>query len=287
MLPLKASTFQFVLASCVAHSLAFNVPMRSFSRLASLMNRRPFLAQSRPALFGRSRPISCTAVSDAPAQSLALAAGRLKVQEIFNSQQSIVGKEIVVKGWVRTVRNQKAFSFIEVNDGSFPKGIQVVAETAIPTYSVVGQLVTGSAVAIKGTVVESPGSGQKFELKATEVELVGDCSGAEYPLQKKRHSLEFLRSIAHLRPRTNTIASVARVRSALAFATHKFFQERGFLYLQTPLITASDCEGAGEMFRVTTLPSTIAKLPKTKEGEIDYAKDFFGKPAFLTVSGQA
>ena len=141
-------------------------------------------------------------------------------------------------------------------------------------------------MAIKGTVVESPGSGQKFELKAIKVELVSDCSGAEYPLQKKRHSLEFLCSIAHLRPRT-TSASVARVRSALAYATHKFFQERGFLYLQTPLITASDCEGAGEMFRVTTLPSTIAKLPKTPAGEIDYAKDFFGKPAFLTVSGQA
>ena len=178
------------------------------------------------------KPISCTAITDTPTQSLALATGRMKVQEIFNAQQSIVGKEIVVKVWVRTVRNQKSFSFIEVNDGSFPKGIQVVAETTISTYAVANQLVTGSAVAIKGTVVESPGSGQKFELKAIKVELVSDCSGAEYPLQKKRHSLEFLCSIAHLRPRT-TSASVARVRSALAYATHKFFQERCFLYLSS------------------------------------------------------
>jgi len=198
----------------------------------------------------------------------------------------MVGKEVIVKGWVRTVRNQKAFSFIEVNDGSSPKGIQVIAETQIPSYSVVDSLATGSAVAIKGVVVESPGSGQKYEIKASEVELVGDCSSTDYPLQKKRHTLEFLRTIAHLRPRTNTIASVARVRSALAFATHRFFQDRGFLYLQSPLITASDCEGAGEMFRVTTLPSAVAKLPKTPTGDIDYSRDFFGKPAYLTVSGQ-
>jgi len=210
----------------------------------------------------------------------------MKVKQIFESSDDVIGKEVVVKGWVRTKRSQKTFSFIEVNDGSTPKGIQIVAQAELESYGEVDKLVTGSAVAVRGTIVESPGKGQKFEVKATEVELVGDCSGAEYPLQKKRHTLEFLRGIAHLRPRTNTLASVSRVRSALAQATHDFFKEQGFLYLQSPIVTASDCEGAGEMFRVTTLPSAVDKLPKTKEGEIDYSKDFFGKPAYLTVSGQ-
>jgi len=198
----------------------------------------------------------------------------------------LMGKEVIVKGWCRTVRDQKAFSFIELNDGSLPKGIQIVAESSIASYSEVQKLTTGAALAVKGTLVESPAKGQKYEIKASEVQLVGDCSGKDYPLQKKRHSLEFLRSIAHLRPRSNTFGSISRVRSALAQATHAFFQEEGFLYLQSPLITASDCEGAGEMFRVTTIPSKVDEIKKTKTGEIDFSDDFFGKPAYLTVSGQ-
>jgi len=229
----------------------------------------------------------CTAAAEGvgAGSGLALAGGRMKVREIVESDD-VVGKEVVLKGWVRTVRNQKAFSFVEVNDGSTQKGIQVVANSDIASYAEVEKLCTGSAVAIKGTIAESPGKGQKYEIKATEVEMVGDCSGKEYPLQKKRHTLEFLRSIAHLRPRTNTIASVSRVRSALAQATHAFFQSKGFYYVQTPIITASDCEGAGELFRVTTLPTEIDKIPKTKKGEMDFSEDFFGKPAYLTVSGQ-
>ncbi|EKX34562.1 asparaginyl-tRNA synthetase [Guillardia theta CCMP2712] len=230
-------------------------------------------------------------VGDAPVRvsnigPLALARNRLKVREIMMSQENLVGKEVIVKGWVRTVRSQKSFSFIELNDGSLPKGIQIVVNADLPTYAEVEKLCTGASVAVKGTIVESPGQGQQYEVAASEIELVGDCSGKDYPLQKKRHTLEFLRSIAHLRPRTNTLGSIARVRSALAQATHAFFQKQGFLYLQSPIITASDCEGAGEMFRVTTLPSEVDKLPKTKEGSIDYSKDFFGKPAYLTVSGQ-
>ena len=213
---------------------------------------------------------------------------RLKVKKILESDAgSIVGRTIVVRGWVRTVRDQKKFAFIEVNDGSSLTGIQCVAEAEIPTYSAMATFSTGAAVEIVGTVVESQGKGQKFEVKAQSLKLVGDCPPEEYPLQKKRHSQEFLRSIAHLRPRTNTISAVARVRSALAFATHQFFQQEGFVYLQSPLITASDCEGAGEMFRVTTLPlENLANVPKTAEGGADFSKDFFSKPAYLTVSGQ-
>lgn len=211
---------------------------------------------------------------------------RRKVKHILASDESIVGDKVVVKGWVRTVREQKSFAFIEVTDGSCLKGLQIVAPVDIESYSEVKKLVTGCSVAIEGKVAESLGQGQKFEIQADKVELIGECPGDTYPLQKKKTSMEFLREKAHLRPRTNTIAAVARVRSALAYATHSFFQGEGFLYLQTPLITASDCEGAGEMFRVTTLPSEIKKLPVTAEGQIDYSKDFFGAPAFLTVSGQ-
>eukprot|EP00960_Hanusia_phi_P005938 171960-Hanusia_phi.AAC.1 len=209
-------------------------------------------------------------VGDAPVRvsnigPLALARGRLKVREIMTTQENMLEKEVIVKGWVRTTRTQKTFSFIELNDGSLPKGIQVVVNSDLPTYAEVEKLCTGASVAVKGRIVESPGKEQKYEIVASEIELVGDCSGKEYPLQKKRHTLEFLRSIAHLRPRTNTLGSIARVRSALAQATHAFFQSKGFLYLQSPIITASDCEGAGEMFRVTTLPAEVEKLPKTKE----------------------
>ena len=166
-------------------------------------------------------------------------------------------------------------------------GIQVVAEDSLPTYSEISKFSTGSAVEIQGTVEKSLGKGQVYEIKATQVALVGECPPTTYPLQKKRHSQEFLRTIAHLRARTNTISAVSRVRSALAFATHSFFQSEGFFYLQSPLITASDCEGAGEMFRVTTLPlDNIAKIPLTAAGGANFTSDFFSKPAYLTVSGQ-
>lgn len=233
---------------------------------------------------------------------------RTKVKRIVDGDEASIGQSVLVKGWVRTVRDQKKFSFIEINDGSTLKGIQVVAGADIPTYEAVGNLTTGAAAEIVGTVVASQGKGQKYEIQAEQVTLVGDCPADTYPLQKKRHSQEFLRSIAHLRARTNTISAVSRVRSALAYATHKYFQEDGFVYVQTPLITSSDCEGAGEMFRVTTLPldniSAIRTLPNKDAKEdsesidapltvakkapisADFSHDFFGKPTYLTVSGQ-
>jgi asparaginyl-tRNA synthetase len=241
---------------------------------------------------------------------------RLKIKKILESDESIVGKEVKIQGWVRTVRDQKKFSFIEINDGSSLKGLQTIAEDHCPSYEQVKRLTTGAAAEIVGTIVASTGKGQKYELQATEVKVVGECPADTYPLQKKRHSQEFLRTIAHLRARTNTISAVARVRSALAFATHKYFQEEGFIYLQTPLITSSDCEGAGEMFRVTTLPlDNVDAIPLVKDSvtavtdhnvkgqqlstelqrtrlhrkkavSADFKEDFFGRPAYLTVSGQ-
>jgi asparaginyl-tRNA synthetase len=213
---------------------------------------------------------------------------RMKIKELkypVQGRPSILGQEVTVKGWVRTVRNQKTFSFIELNDGSTLSTFQVIANPDIPNYEkLINSLSTGVSVAIVGTIVESPGKNQQFEMQAKSISIIGVCNPEEYPLQKKRHSFEFLRTIAHLRPRTNTLGAVTRLRNALAFATHLFYQQRGFLYIQTPIITASDCEGAGKMFRVTTLdPQTVPRLP---DGQVDYSQDFFGKPAFLTVSGQ-
>ena len=203
---------------------------------------------------------------------------------ISQVKQEKVGGTHTIKGWVRTVRDQKTFAFITVNDGSDLSGIQVVAESSIDGYKeALEKLSTGASVIVAGELVDSPGKGQSVEIKATTVTVVGECDPETYPLQKKRHSFEFLREIAHLRPRTNTIGAVARVRNALAYATHKFFQEQGFLYIHTPIITGSDCEGAGQMFQVTTLD--MSNPPKSKEC-VDYSQDFFKKPAFLTVSGQ-
>lgn len=196
-----------------------------------------------------------------------------------------LGKEITVKGWIKSVRESKTCAFVDLNDGSTMNGLQIVIETSLPDYALLlPQLTTGAALAVTGDVVQSPGKEQSFELKAKYVEIIGPCDAQEYPLQKKHHSLEFLRTIGHLRSRTNTIGAVARVRNVLAYATHQFFQERGFLYIMTPIITAADCEGAGQMFQVTTLK--MDALPKNPQGNIDYAQDFFGKPAYLTVSGQ-
>jgi len=207
---------------------------------------------------------------------------RTKIKQITKSD---IGKDLIVKGWLKTVRNQKTFSFLDVNDGSTLLGIQVIADEDTKNYkSIVNDLSTGASISIKGTIVESPGKEQAFELKAKEIEILGKCDAESYPLQKKRHSLEYLRTIAHLRPRSNIISAVTRVRNALAYATHKFFQEQGFLYINTPIITGSDCEGAGEMFKVTTLD--LQKVPLTKEKTVDYSKDFFESDAFLTVSGQ-
>jgi asparaginyl-tRNA synthetase len=204
---------------------------------------------------------------------------RTKIKEILHAknQEALIGKEITVHGWIRTVRDQKAFAFIELNDGSTLPNLQIIADSTLPDFgSLLPSLTTGASIFATGILKESPGKNQALELHASKIHLYGTCDPARYPLQKKRHSFEFLRTIAHLRPRTNTQGAVLRVRSALAFATHLFFQQRGFLYVQTPLITGSDCEGGGEMFRVTTL----------KEGEKDASKDFFGKPTYLTVSGQ-
>lgn len=196
-----------------------------------------------------------------------------KIKEILQSKPNT---QVTVRGWVRTIRDQKSFAFIEVNDGSTLGNLQVIVDANIPGYSESMQkLATGASIAISGTLVESPGKNQAVELKAEEIRVIGTCDPTKYPLQKKRHSFEFLRTIAHLRPRTNTQGAVIRVRNALSFATHLFFQKRGFFYIQTPVITGSDCEGGGEMFRVTTL-----EKPGNPQD------DFFGKSTFLTVSGQ-
>lgn len=204
---------------------------------------------------------------------------RTKIKNITKSQ---IGQTLKICGWVRSVRDQKNFAFIEVNDGSRLGSLQVIAEERFrPEFE---QLTTGSSVMITGVLVESPGQKQNFELKAEKIEIFGGCPADDYPLQKKRHSFEFLRTIAHLRPRTNTQGAVTRVRNALAFATHQFFQDRDFAYIQTPIITAADTEGAGEQFLVSTL--NFNQPPRHSDGTIDFAKDFFGKPAYLTVSGQ-
>lgn len=213
---------------------------------------------------------------------------RIRIKDLKQKNPALslkVGSEITVKGWVRTVRNQKTFSFIEINDGSTLSNFQIVANPDLPHYdTLTTDLSTGVSVSVTGILAESPGEKQDLELHAKKIEVIGKCDPETYPLQKKRHSFEFLRTIAHLRPRTNTIGAVARVRNALAFATHKFFQERGFLYLNAPIITGSDCEGAGEMFRVSTLDTE--KPPRGESGKVDFSQDFFGKSTFLTVSGQ-
>src|SRR5438309_34507 len=190
---------------------------------------------------------------------------------------------IQVQGWVRTRRDSKDFSFIELNDGSSLKNVQVIARNSLPNYADIQKLTTGASVRISGALIASQGKGQKWELVADKVDIVGAADDT-YPLQKKGHTPQFLREIAHLRPRSNLFGCVFRVRSRLAFAIHKFFQERGFVYVHTPIITGSDCEGAGELFRVTAIDAK--NLPRTKNGEIDYTKDFFARQTYLTVSGQ-
>lgn len=205
------------------------------------------------------------------------------IKSLYRETQQYIGKEVKVSGWVRTVRASKAFGFIEVNDGSFFKNVQMVFDESLENFSELGKLPISASIEVIGEVVETPGSKQPFEIKASKVTKIGNSS-SDYPLQKKRHTFEYLRSIAHLRPRSNAFSAVFRVRSIAAYAVHKFFQEKGFVYVHTPIITASDCEGAGEMFRVTTLD--MENLPKDERGKVDYSQDFFGKSANLTVSGQ-
>lgn len=203
-------------------------------------------------------------------------------RDLFKSYENYNEKEIEIEGWIRTIRDSKNFGFIELNDGTYMKNVQVVFESHLENFEEVKKYSTGSAISVKGILVMTPEAKQPFEIKATEITMEGE-SDPSYPLQKKRHSLEYLRTIAHLRPRTNTFSAVFRVRSLAAFAIHKFFNERGFVYAHPPIITASDAEGAGEMFRVTSLDlDNIEKV----DGKTDYTKDFFGKSANLTVSGQ-
>jgi len=207
---------------------------------------------------------------------------RIKIANILKNPE--YGKEINIKGWVRTRRGNKFVNFIALNDGSSINNLQIVADVPKFEENLIKRITTGSAISVTGTLSESAGSGQKIEIQATNIEILGDCNADEYPLQPKKHSLEFLREIAHLRFRTNTFGAITRVRHAMIFAVHKFFTEKGFFNIHTPIITASDAEGAGEMFKVTTLD--VNNIPKTENGDVDFSDDFFGKPTNLTVSGQ-
>ena len=207
----------------------------------------------------------------------------IEIRELYKNQEAYLDKEITVGGWVRSIRDSKAFGFIVINDGTFFTPLQVVYHDDMENFEEISKLNVGAAVVVTGTLVATPQAKQPFEIQAKTVTVEG-ASAPDYPLQKKRHSFEYLRTIAHLRPRTNTFQAVFRVRSLTAYALHKFFQERGFVYVHTPIITGSDCEGAGEMFRVTTMD--MGNVPKAENGAVDYTQDFFGKETSLTVSGQ-
>lgn len=205
------------------------------------------------------------------------------IREIFKDREQYLDKEVTIGGWVKNIRNSKTFGFIAVNDGSFFETLQVVYSDQLPNFDVVEKLNVGAAIIVKGMLIPTPEAKQPFEIQATDIAIEGQ-STPDYPLQKKRHTFEYLRTISHLRPRTNAFQATFRIRSLAAFAIHQFFQERNFVYVNTPLITGSDCEGAGEMFQVTTLD--LNNIPKTEDGKVDFSKDFFGKPTNLTVSGQ-
>ena len=207
----------------------------------------------------------------------------MTIREIYKNSEQFLNKEVKLGGWIRSIRGSKYFGFLVLHDGTFFKPIQVVYEEKLANFQEISKMNVGAAVIVEGILVPTPQAKQPFEIQATSVTLEG-ASAPDYPLQKKRHSLEYLRTISHLRPRTNTFQAVFRIRSMAAYAIHQFFQERGFVYVHTPLITASDCEGAGEMFQVTTLD--LNNIPKDKEEKVDFTQDFFGKPTNLTVSGQ-
>lgn len=207
----------------------------------------------------------------------------MDIRELYKSYKELDGKTVEIQAWIKNLRAQKEFGFIEINDGSFFNSVQVVYDNTLENFERVSKLYLSASIRVKGKLVLTPNNKQAFEIKAEEIEVLGD-STADYPLQNKRHSMEFLRSIAHLRPRANIFRAAYRIRSLAAFAIHKFFNEQDFVYVHTPIITASDAEGAGEMFQVTTLD--IDNPPRTEDGAVDYSKDFFDKPTHLTVSGQ-
>lgn len=207
----------------------------------------------------------------------------INIRDLFRDKEKYLGNKVTVGGWVRSVRDSKTFGFIVVNDGTFFEPLQVVYHDTMENFAQISRLNVGAAIIVTGTLIATPDAKQPFEIQADSIEVEGE-STPDYPLQKKRHSMEYLRTITHLRPRTNTFQAVFRVRSLIAYAIHQFFQERNFVYVHTPLITGSDCEGAGEMFQVTTMD--LNNVPKTEDGKVDYFKDFFGKPTNLTVSGQ-
>ena len=208
---------------------------------------------------------------------------KLVIKDLYKNTNEYKDKEITLEGWVRTIRDSKTFGFIELNDGSFFKNVQIVFSDNLENFAEIAKLSISSSIKVTGTFVITENAKQPFEIQASNIEILNLCD-LEYPLQKKRHSFEYLRTISHLRPRTNTFNAVFRVRSVFAYAIHKFFQERGFVYVHTPILTSSDAEGAGEMFNVNSFD--LANVPKTEDGQVDYSKDFFGKPAHLTVSGQ-
>ena len=208
---------------------------------------------------------------------------KLVVKDLYKNTNEYKDKEITLEGWVKTIRDSKTFGFIELNDGSFFKNVQIVFSDKLDNFAEIAKLSISSSIKVTGTFVITENAKQPFEIQANKIEILNLCD-LEYPLQKKRHSFEYLRTISHLRPRTNTFNAVFRVRSVFAYAIHKFFQERGFVYVHTPILTSSDAEGAGEMFNVNSFDLT--DIPKTEDGQVDYSKDFFGKPAHLTVSGQ-
>ena len=208
---------------------------------------------------------------------------KLVIKDLYKNTNEYKDKEITLEGWVRTIRDSKTFGFIELNDGSFFKNVQIVFSDKLGNFAEITKLSISSSIKVTGTFIITENAKQPFEIQASKIEILNLCD-LEYPLQKKRHSFEYLRTISHLRPRTNTFNAVFRVRSVFAYAIHKFFQERGFVYVHTPILTSSDAEGAGEMFNVNSFDLT--DVPKTEDGQVDYSKDFFGKPAHLTVSGQ-
>ena len=209
--------------------------------------------------------------------------GKLEIKELYRNTDKYIDKKVEISGWVRTIRDSKTFGFIEINDGSFFKNVQVVIDDTLSNFAEICKYTISSSIKVIGILVKTENAKQPFEIKAENVELIAMASN-DYPLQKKRHTMEYLRTIAHLRPRTNTFNAVFRVRSAASFAIHKFFQERNFVYVHTPIITGSDAEGAGEMFNVNSFD--LKNVDKLEDGEVDFSKDFFGKPAHLTVSGQ-
>ncbi len=207
----------------------------------------------------------------------------VNIRDLYRDRENYLDRTVTIGGWVRSIRNSKTFGFMMVNDGTFFEPLQVVFGDGLANYDAVSHLNVGAAVIVTGQLVATPEAKQPFEIQSEEIDIEG-MSAPEYPLQKKRHSFEYLRTVSHLRPRTNTFEAVFRVRSLASYAIHRFFRERDFVYVQTPLITGSDAEGAGEMFKVTTLDA--ADPPMTPDGRVDYTKDFFGKPTNLTVSGQ-